>query len=72
MESDRAMLLVGINHDTAPHRVTIELPREAPAGEWLNLETGESVPLIGRSGAGPRFEYDLKPRDVLVLLARKP
>jgi beta-galactosidase len=72
MESPRALLLVGINHDTAAHRVSIELPNGAPAGEWSNLETGESVPLTGRTGTGPRFEYDFKPRDVLVLLARKP
>jgi beta-galactosidase len=72
MESDRAMLLVSLNHDTGPHRVTIALPQEAPAGEWLNLETGESLPLTGRAGSGPRFEYEFKPRDVLVLLARKP
>jgi beta-galactosidase len=72
MESSRALLLVAINHDTASHRVAIELPSDAPAGEWLNLETGESIPLAGRAGAGPRFEYDFKARDVLVLLARKP
>jgi beta-galactosidase len=72
MESPRALLLLAMNHDTAPHAVSIELPADAPAGEWLNLETGDSVPLSGRAGAGPRFDYDLKPRDVLVLLARKP
>ncbi len=72
MESDRAMLVVAINHDTSSQRVTIELPPEAPAGEWLNLETGDSLPLTGRAAAGPRFEYGFAPRDVLVLLARKP
>jgi beta-galactosidase len=70
MESDRAMLLVAINHDTAPHRVRIELPKEAPAGEWQNLETAAALPLEGRVG-GPAFEYRLAGRDVLVLLARK-
>ncbi len=72
MESDRALLLVAINHDTSPEHVAIELPPDAPAGDWLNLETGESLPLAGRAAAGPRFEYDFQPRDVLVLLARKP
>jgi len=72
MESPRALLLIGINHDAAPHHVAIELPASAPAGEWLNLETGDAIPLAGRAGTGPRFEYDFKPRDVLVLLARKP
>jgi beta-galactosidase len=72
MESTRALLLVAINHDTAPHRASIALPADAPAGEWLNLETGESIPLAGRAAAGPRFEYEFKARDVLVLLARKP
>jgi beta-galactosidase len=72
MESQRALLLVGINHDTTPHRVSFELPADAPAGEWLNLETGGSIPLAGRAGAGPKFDYDFAGRDVLVLLARKP
>ena len=72
MESDRAMLLVAINHDTATVRVSIELPSDAPGGEWLNLETGESLPLAGRAAMGPRFSYEFRPRDVLVLLARKP
>jgi beta-galactosidase len=71
MESERALLMIGINHDTVAHRVSIELPPDAPAGEWLNLETGESIPLAGRTGAGPAFQYEFKPRDVLVLLARK-
>jgi beta-galactosidase GanA len=72
LESPRALLLVGINHDASARRVSIQLPADAPAGEWLNLETGESIPLAGRAGSGPRFEYEFKPRDVLVLLARKP
>ena len=67
-----AVLLVAINHDTARQRVSIELPPDAPAGEWLNIETGDSLPLTGRTGAGPRFDHEFRPRDVLVLLARKP
>ena len=72
MESDRAMLLVAINHDTVSHRVTIELPQDAPAGEWQDLETAVALPLGGRAAAGPTFDYTFAPRDVLVLLARKP
>jgi beta-galactosidase len=73
MESERAMLLVAINHDTQSHAVTIELPPDAPGGEWQNLETAASLPLPGaRAGRGPRFEHRFGPRDVLVLLARKP
>lgn len=72
MESDRAMLLVAINHDTSPHTVRIELPKDAPAGEWQNLETARPLPLAGRIEGGPAFEHRFAPRDVLVLLARKP
>jgi beta-galactosidase len=72
MESDRAMLLIAINHDTAARRVRIELPREAPAGEWQNVETSQALPMPGRAGAGPAFDHQLAARDVLVLLARKP
>ncbi|HSL24071.1 MAG TPA: beta-galactosidase [Vicinamibacterales bacterium] len=72
MESDRAMLLIAINHDGARQRVTIQLPKDAPAGEWQDLETAQAMPLEGRVGAGPRFEHQFEPRDVLVLLARKP
>jgi hypothetical protein len=43
-----------------------------PGGEWQNLETAEAVPLFGKAGSGPRFEHTFDPRDVLVLLARKP
>jgi beta-galactosidase len=71
MESGRAMLLIAINHDTSAHRVTIELPKDAPAGEWQNLETAAVLPLEGRIG-GPMFQYRLAARDVLVLLARRP
>lgn len=72
MESDRAMLLIAINHDTQPHEVAIELPADAPGGEWQNLETATAIPLPGaRSGRGPRFAHHFGPRDVLVLLARK-
>lgn len=70
LESDRAVLLIAINHDTSPQEVTIELPGGLPGGEWQNLETGQAVPLAGRVG-GPKFEHRLGPRDVLVLLARK-
>jgi beta-galactosidase len=72
MESDRALLLVAINHDTQPRRVAFELPPDVPGGEWQNLETAESVPMFGKVGSGPRFVYTFSSRDVLVLLARKP
>jgi hypothetical protein len=72
MESGRAMLLVVLNHDAAPHRLQLELPPDAPAGEWQNLETAAAIPLAGRAGGGPAFQHDLGGRDVLVLLARKP
>jgi hypothetical protein len=72
MESDRALLLVAINHDTQPRRVTIELPADVPGGEWQDLETAEALPLSSAVGRGPRFEHSFAARDVLVLLARKP
>jgi beta-galactosidase len=72
MESDRALLLVAINHDTRPRRVTIELPADVPGGEWQDLETAEAVPVFSSRDSGPRFEHAFAPRDVLVLLARKP
>ena len=70
LESDRAALLIAINHDTSPQAVTIELPGGLPGGEWQNLETGQALPLEGRVG-GPKFDHRFGPRDVLVLLARK-
>ena len=72
MESDRALLLVAINHDTTPRRVAIELPPDVPGGEWQDLETAEAVPLFSSKEGGPRFEHAFAARDVLVLLARKP
>lgn len=72
MESDRALLLIAINHDATKHRVTIQLPPDAPGGEWQNLETAAALPIFSSGRAGPSFDYDLAARDVLVLLARKP
>ena len=72
MESDRALLLVAINHDTQPQRVTIELPAGVPGGEWQDIETAEALPLSSGRGRGPRFDHAFAARDVLVLLARKP
>jgi beta-galactosidase len=70
LENERAFAIIAINHDEAPQRATIRLPRELPSAEWQNLETGEGVVFV-RRGARAELEHRFAPRDVLVLVIRK-
>lgn len=55
-------LVIAINHDEAPHRVTLTLPRTMPDG-WRNLETEASVPT-----PEGKLTHDFAARDVLVMV----
>ena len=59
-------VLIAINHDDAPQRVTFILSAGLPAGPWRNVEDGTAVSFAA-SPDGPLYTHQFKPRDVLVL-----
>ena len=70
LESPEAILVIGLNYDPAPRKVTIMFSPEIPEAIWQNLETGTAVNFI-MAKAGPFYEYTFGPRDALVLMIRK-
>ena len=64
LDSGAATILIAINHDTAPHGITLQLPSEL-AGAWTQLDGAARV-------SGSTVTWPAHPRDVLVLmLARR-
>jgi hypothetical protein len=70
LESPDAIVIIGLNPDAAPRKVTIAFSPEMPEAIWQNLETGTSVSFI-MTKEGPSFEHLFGPRDALVLMIRK-
>jgi beta-galactosidase GanA len=61
------LVLIAINHDDAPQRVTLTLPPRVPAGSWRNVENGSSVS-FSATADGPTLTHQFSARDVLVLI----
>jgi glycosyl hydrolase family 42 (putative beta-galactosidase) len=70
LESPDAIVIIGLNPEAAPRKVTIAFSPEMPEAIWQNLETGTSVSFI-MTKEGPSFEHLFGPRDALVLMIRK-
>ena len=70
LESADAIVIIGLNPDPAPRRVTIVFSPEIPEAIWQNLETGTAASFI-MTKEGPTFEHLFGPRDALVLMIRK-
>jgi hypothetical protein len=70
LESNDAIVVVGLNYAAAPRKVTITFAPEIPEAIWQNLETGTAVSFVmGKSG--PVLEHTFASRDALVLMIRK-
>jgi beta-galactosidase len=70
LEAGHALVLIALNHDTAPHEASITLPAGYPLAEWVNLETG-GIAYFDRVPGGVRLRHRFAPRDALVLLIRR-
>ena len=62
LDAEGATILIAINHDTAPHDVTLQLPSELTGG-WTQLDGTARVD-------GSTVSWSARPRDVVVLVRR--
>ena len=70
LESDDALMIIGMNYAAAPRKATITFAADIPEAIWQNMETGTSVNFVMGQG-GPFLEHTFAPRDALVLMIRK-
>jgi hypothetical protein len=70
LESQAAMMLIGINHAETPQKVTMTFGPDMPEAIWQNMETGGSVNFVAGPD-GPTYTYSFRPRDVFVLMIKK-
>ena len=70
LESDDAMVIVGLNPAQAAQKVTLKFSPEIPEAIWQNIEEGVSVNFV-MGTEGPFLAHAFAPRDVLVLTIRK-
>jgi hypothetical protein len=70
LESADAIVIIGLNHDRSPRRVTVLFSPEIPEAIWQNLETGTAVSFV-MTKEGPSFDHTFGPRDAVVLMIRK-
>ena len=70
LESADAMVVIGLNHSDAPHKVTLEFAPDMPEAIWQNMESGAAVNFVA-GPEGPLYTHTFAPRDVLVLMIRK-
>jgi hypothetical protein len=70
LESNDAIVIIGLNYAAAPQKVTIAFAPDIPEAIWQNLETGTAVSFVMRK-SGPVLEHTFGPRDALVLMIRK-
>lgn len=70
LESDEALMIVGLNYAATPKTVTISFAADIPEAMWQNLETGTAISFV-MGKTGPSLEYAFGPRDALVLMIRK-
>jgi hypothetical protein len=70
LESDEALMIVGLNYAPESRAVTIAFAPDIPEAIWQNLETGTAVSFV-MGKTGPSLEYTFGPRDALVLMIRK-
>lgn len=70
LESRDALVLVAINHGSAPQRLSMSFAPGTKQEFWQNMETGEMVSFTMVKDS-PVLTHDFGPRDVLVLMIRK-
>jgi hypothetical protein len=62
LDAGTSTILIAINHDTAPHDVTLRLPA-ALAGPWRQIDGAARI-------SGSTIEWSARARDVLVLVCQ--
>jgi hypothetical protein len=70
LESRDALVLVAINHASAPQRLSMSFAPGTKQEFWQNMETGEMVSFTMVKET-PALTHDFGPRDALVLMIRK-
>ncbi|RJP18414.1 MAG: hypothetical protein C4527_29210 [Candidatus Omnitrophota bacterium] len=70
LESEEALLLIGINHSSEPHTVNFTIPHKLKTDQARNMETGEWIQ-FQKSTEEIRLAHDFAPRDVWVVLFMK-
>jgi hypothetical protein len=70
LESSDALLLIAVNHATAPREVTLTFSPAVPEAVWQNMLTGTSVNFVA-GATGPTYQRRFSAHDVLVLMIRK-
>jgi hypothetical protein len=69
LESRDALLLIAVNHASAPQEATLEFVPGTKQEFWQNMETGDMVSLAKTQDA-PVLAHGFAARDVLVLMIR--
>ncbi|HXW05632.1 MAG TPA: beta-galactosidase [Vicinamibacterales bacterium] len=70
LESEDAIVLIGINHADTAQTVTMAFGPDVPEAIWQNMETGGAVNFVAGPD-GPTYTYAFRPRDVVVLMIKK-
>lgn len=70
LESRDALVLVAINHASAPQRASMSFAPGTKQEFWQNMETGEMVTFAMEKEA-PALVHAFGPRDAMVLMIRK-
>jgi hypothetical protein len=70
LESDDVLMFIGLNHGSAPQKVSMTFAPDTQEAIWQNMETGAGVNFVAGS-RGPTYSYWFAPKDVLVLMIRK-
>jgi hypothetical protein len=70
LESRDALVLVAINHASAPQRVSMSFAPGTKQEFWQNMETGEMETFVMEKDT-PTLVHAFGPRDALVLMIRK-
>lgn len=70
LESSDALLLIAINHATAPRDVTLTFAPAIPEAIWQSMLTGNAVNFVA-GPKGPVYTRTFAAHEVLVLMIRK-
>jgi hypothetical protein len=70
LESNEAIVIVGINGAAEVRKATITFPPDIPEAIWQNMEEGMAVHFV-MGPKGPVLEHTFAPEDVVVLAIRK-
>jgi hypothetical protein len=70
LESADVSMVIGLNHDSQPRKVTLTFTPDTQEAIWQNMETATGVNFVAGKD-GPTYAYWFAPRDALVLMIRK-